>query len=214
MGLDPSEIRRSYDRVAEQYAAAFADELDAKPLDRALLSVVADDVRQRAAGPLADLGSGPGHIGAFVAARGAPAVALDLAPAMAAVARHEMGVPATAGSLTDLPFTDHSLGGAVAFYCLIHLDDAGLDAAAAELARAIAPGGPLLVAFHTGTEVRHLDTWYDQPVDLDFRFYEPVTVTSRLEDAGFAIEATFDRAPHPHESTRRTYLLARCLPPA
>jgi SAM-dependent methyltransferase len=209
MGLDPREIRQSYDRVAEQYAAVFADELDAKPLDRALLSVVADDVRRQAQGPLADLGSGPGHIASFLAAQGARTLALDLAPAMAAVARHKLGVPATAGSLTALPFADASLGGAVAFYCLIHLDDAGLDVAAAELARTIAPGGVLLTAFHTGTEVRHLDTWYDQPVDLDFRYYEPTTITTRLEAAGFAIEATLDRAPHPHESTPRTYLLAR-----
>jgi SAM-dependent methyltransferase len=214
MGLDPASVRRSYDRVADHYADRFLGELDHKPLDRALLSVVTEDVAGRSQRPIGDLGAGPGHVAAFLAQRGADVVAVDLSPAMAAVGHHRLGLAAVAGSLTALPLATGSLGGAVAPYSLIHLDDEGLDAAARELARVVAGGGPLLVAFHTGQEVRHLDSWWDEEVDLDFRFLEAPAVTSRLERAGFAVEAVLERAAHPEEvDTRRTYVLARRATP-
>lgn len=210
MGLDPGSVRRSYDRVAGRYADALIGELGYKPLDRALLGVVADDVRERGGGVIADLGAGPGQVAAFLREQGAEVVALDLSPAMAAVGRERLGLAAVAGTLTALPFRDGALAGAAAFYCLIHLDDAGLDRAPAELARVVAPGGPLLVAFHTGDEVRHLDEWWDQPVDVDFRFLRSGPITERLERAGFIVEAVLERAPYADEAdTQRCYLLAR-----
>lgn len=210
MGLDPGSVRRSYDRVAQRYADDFVDELDHKPLDRALLSVLADDVGQRRQGPIGDLGAGPGHVASYLAGLGADVTALDLSPAMAAIAHDRLELVAVAGSLTSLPFGPGALGGAVALYCLIHLDDEGLEVSTRELARVVADGGPLLVAFHTGREVRHLDTWWDEEVDLDFRFLEATPVAARLERAGFTVEAVLERAAYPDEvDTRRTYILAR-----
>ncbi|HEY8524623.1 MAG TPA: class I SAM-dependent methyltransferase [Acidimicrobiales bacterium] len=209
-GTSEGGVRRSYDAVAGPYADNFLNELGHKPLDRALLATLAHDVRERGRGPVGDLGAGPGHVAAHLAGLGVPAVALDLAPAMAVEARRRLGLSAAAGSLTALPLRDGALGGATAFYCLIHLDDPALDRAAAELARVVAGGGPLLVAFHTGTEVRHLDEWWDREVDLDFRFLEPEAVAGRLERAGFTVEATLQRRAYPEEvDTFRTYLLAR-----
>jgi hypothetical protein len=51
-GLDPSSIRRSYDRVAGRYAEELGDELDYKPLDRALMTVLVADVRRGGHGPI------------------------------------------------------------------------------------------------------------------------------------------------------------------
>ncbi|HLM62757.1 MAG TPA: class I SAM-dependent methyltransferase [Acidimicrobiales bacterium] len=196
--------------MAARYAEELIDELDHKPLDRALLSVIAEDARSRGLGPIGDLGAGPGHVAAFLAGLGATVVTLDLSPAMAAIARHRLGLAAVAGSLTSLPFGRDALGGAVAFYCLIHLDEDGLDAAAHELARVVGAGGPLLVAFHVGEEVRHLDEWWDEEVDVDFRFLEAAPVADRLERAGFAVEAVLERASYPEEvETRRSYILGR-----
>jgi SAM-dependent methyltransferase len=209
-GLDPSNIGRSYDLVASRYADEFVDELGYKPLDRALLAVLAADVRRGGRGPIADLGGGPGHVASFLAGHGADVLALDLAPNMATIAHHRLGVNAVAASLASLPFGAATLGGATAFYCLIHLDDDGLDSAAQELARVVARGGPVLAAFHTGDEVRHLDEWWDQEVNLDFRFLEACQVTDRLDHAGFTTEAVLVRASYPEEiDTQRTYVLAR-----
>lgn len=209
MGLEPCRVRRSYDRVAGHYADAFADELDRKPLDRALLALVARDVRSAGQGPLGDLGAGPGHVAAWLATTATPVVAVDLSPAIAALAPARFGVPAACGTLTAVPLGTAALDGAVALYCLIHLDDDHIVAAAHEFARIVAPGGPLLVAFHTGPDLRHLDQWWGEEVDLDFRFLVPDRVAATLDDAGFAVEASVQRAPYPEESTHRTYLLTR-----
>jgi SAM-dependent methyltransferase len=208
--LDPSSIRRSDDSVASRYADEFVEELAYKPLDRALLTVLAADVRRAGHGPIADLGGGPGHVASFLAGAGADVLALDLAPNMATIAHHRLRLNAVAASLASLPLGCADLGGATAFYCLIHLDDDGLDAAAQELARVVALGGPVLAAFHAGEEVRHLDEWWDHAVDLDFRFLDACQVTDRLDHAGFTTEAVLVRASYPEETdTRRTYVLAR-----
>ncbi|MGH9214216.1 MAG: class I SAM-dependent methyltransferase [Acidimicrobiales bacterium] len=213
MGLDPDAIRRSYDRVAARYAEEFVDELDHKPLDRALLAVVADDVRSGGRGPIADLGGGPGHAAAFLTALGADVAVADLSPAMATIAHHRLGLAAVAGSLSALPLRTGCLGAAVALYCLIHLDDDGLEAAVHDLARVVREGGPLLVAFHRGDETRHLDEWWGEEVDVDFRFLDSAPVSERLEQVGFTVEAVLERRSYPQEiDTRRAYILARRRP--
>jgi hypothetical protein len=37
-------------------------------------------------------------------------------------------------------------------------------------------GGRVLVSFHVGSEVRHLEQWWGQAVDIDFRFLEVADV--------------------------------------
>jgi predicted TPR repeat methyltransferase len=71
--IDP--VRASFDRVAEQYAADFADELTRKPWD-------VERLRRFAAtcgpGPVLDVGCGSaGHVGRFVADLGARVVGVD-----------------------------------------------------------------------------------------------------------------------------------------
>ncbi|GAB2814017.1 hypothetical protein GCM10027176_18200 [Actinoallomurus bryophytorum] len=76
--------------------------------------------------------------------------------------------------------------------------------------RVLRPDGLVLVAFHIGTEVRHLDEWLGHDVDIDFHFFETDGVVTAMEDAGFVIDARLERRNHPEEvETRRGYLLAR-----
>lgn len=212
MALEASTVRGSYDRVARRYADEFDDELSHRPLERALLSALLDlaglDARP---GVVADLGAGPAHVARHLRSADVPTVAVDLAPEMAAVAYHRNRVPSAAGSLTALPLADGSLAAAVVFYAVIHLDDAGLAAAAGELARVLRPGGVALVSFHVGDEVRHIDEWHGEAVDLDFRFLQPWEVRRVLAGAGLAVEATLEREPivDVEAQTRRAYVLAR-----
>jgi SAM-dependent methyltransferase len=210
MVLEPGAIRTSYDRVAERYADELIDELDHKPIDRALLALVAEDVARAGGGTVADLGAGPGQIGAFLREQGAGVVALDLSPAMAAVGRRRLGLPAVAGSLTELPLATGSLAAATVFYALIHLDDAALPVAAAEIARVLRPGGVVLAAVHIGEQVEHLDEWWGEPVDVDFRFLPTQALVDLLTGAGLHVEAVLERAPNGIEAdTHRAYVLAR-----
>jgi SAM-dependent methyltransferase len=212
VALDPATVRSSYDRVARQYADEFDDELSHRPLERALLGALPDLAGLDATpGVVADLGAGPAHVARHMRAAGVPTIAIDLAPAMATIARHRNRVPSAAGSLTALPLADASLAAAVVLYAVIHLDDTGLVAAAGELARVLRPGGVALVSIHVGDEVRHLDEWHGERVDLDFRFLNPEALGRVLAGAGLVVEATLEREPIPdvEAETRRAYLIAR-----
>jgi SAM-dependent methyltransferase len=202
-------VRRSYDAVAEKYAAGFRDELSHKPLDRALLACLIEQAEPGA--PIADLGCGPGHVAAWLAGHGAAAVGIDLSAAMVAVGRRDYpGVEFREGDLLDLPAADDEFGAAVAFYSIIHLEPPELPRAFEELRRVLRPSGLALVSFHVGTEVRHLTQWWEVEVDVDFRFLEVASVAETMQRAGFAVEAQIERANYPGEvETRRAYLLAR-----
>ncbi|WBB58694.1 class I SAM-dependent methyltransferase [Streptomyces sp. WMMC500] len=204
-----ASVRNTYDAVAESYLDTIGGELAYKPLDRALLAALLEQAEDGA--PVADLGCGPGHVTGWLAAHGARAVGIDLSPGMVALARREH--PAAefrVGDLLRLPAADGEFGAAVALYSVIHLEPGELAPAFAEARRVLRPGGRLLVAFHVGTEVRHLDDWWGHPVDVDFRFLEPAAVTALLGAAGFDVEATLERAHHPEEpETTRAYILAR-----
>ena len=101
-----SSVGASYDAVAERYAQEIGGELDAKPLDRALLAVLAE---MAAGGPLADLGCGPGHVGRHLADAGARVLGVDLSVAMCTLGVRGTGLPFAAGDLTRLPLGTGSL---------------------------------------------------------------------------------------------------------
>jgi SAM-dependent methyltransferase len=212
VGFETSTVRGSYDRIARQYAEEFDDELSHRLLERALVGALPELAGLGAApGVVADLGAGPAHVARHLRGAGVPTVAVDLAPAMAAVARHRNHVPSAAGALTKLPLADGSLAAAVVFYAVIHLDDAALATAAGELARVLRPGGVVLVSFHVGDEVRHVDELHGETVDLDFRFLRPEALRRVLADAGLVVEATLEREPIAgvEAQTQRAYVLAR-----
>jgi ubiquinone/menaquinone biosynthesis C-methylase UbiE len=202
-------VRRSYDSVAENYADSFRNELDHKPLDRALLASVAEQAEDGA--PVADLGCGPGHVAAWLAGLGVTAVGIDLSPAMIAAGRRDYPhVEFREGDLLQLPATDGEFGAAVALYSVIHLGPDELSSAFGETHRVLRPDGLLLVSFHAGSEIRHLDEWWGHSVDLDFRFLELPDVAMALERAGFRVQMRMERAAYPGEvDTRRAYLLAQ-----
>ena len=207
--------RASYDAVAEAYAARYLDELRAKPLDRALLRVFAEDVQageHDAAVPVADVGCGPGQVARFLHDLGASACGVDISPRMLELARSaHPGVTFIEAAMQALPVADAGWAGITAFYAICHVPPAELPPVLAEFHRAVRPGGPLLIAFHAGDETRHADELLGVSVDLDFFLHPPERIASLVEDAGLRIEATLRRHPYePQEvATERAYILAR-----
>ncbi|GAB3846583.1 class I SAM-dependent methyltransferase [Dactylosporangium cerinum] len=207
------KIARSYDAVAGRYAAQIGDELDGKPLDRALLGAL---VAMAGDGPVADLGCGPGHVTAHLAGLGARVVGVDLSAGMVAVARaRRPDLAFAAGDLCRLPFGDAVFGGALVAYAIIHLEPGARGRAFAELHRVVRPGGPVMVSFHTGHlehpgPVMHLSEWWGHEVDLDFRFLDPAEISAELAAAGWAPHARVDRSPLPglEAPTNRCTLIA------
>ncbi len=200
----------SYDRVAAEYTARIADELAGKPLDRALLRAFREQVGTL--GRICDLGCGPGHVAAFLATLGGEIEGIDLSSGMIAQARRRYPTLAfRQGDLRALEVPAASFGGIAAFYSIIHLSEAELAPTFREWWRVLRPAGYVLIAFHVGDTVVHLDEWWQHRVDLDFRFLQPATVTTALEQADFTVEALVRRAPYREieDPSERAYILAR-----
>lgn len=202
--------RSSYDAVAPEYAEKFKDEMDDKPFDRRALDRLAREVGQL--GPICDLGCGPGQLARYLHRNGIAALGVDLSPQMVAEARRlNPDIEFHQGDMLALPDPDDSWGGIAAFYCIIHVPRPQVVDALREMKRVLKPGGLLLISFHVGEEIKHLDEWWEKPVNLDFQFFLPDEMEGWLEEAGFEVEETLVREPNPEVEveTWRGYIFAR-----
>lgn len=205
-----SNTQKSYDQVAAEYAEKFKDEMDDKPFDRDCLDRLAREVGDL--GPICDMGCGPGQIARYLHRKGIPTLGVDLSPRMIAEAqRLNPEIHFHQGNMLSLPDADNSWGGIAAFYCIIHIPRERIVEALREMKRVLKPCGILLVTFHIGEEVKHLDEWWEKSVFLDFAFFQPEEMERWLGEAGYELEETLVREPNPQVevATRRAYLFAR-----
>lgn len=201
-------VRQTYDQLAAAYAGALWDELVGKPLDRWLLGRVAHEARGR----VLDVGCGPGHVTAYLAAQGADVSGLDLSPAMIDVARARVpDVSFVVGDLRALPEADRSLGAVVAMYAVVHVPRGELGPPIAELARVLAPGGLLLVSLHVGEEELRPPELWGIPVDLAWHFHPASDLFAAVVAAGLEPVERVVRWPYEggEHASRRAYVLAR-----
>ena len=92
-----------------------------------------------------DVATGPGHIAAAAAERGASVVGADVAEGMLALARRlHPQLEFVYGDAEDLPFEDGSFDAVIAGFVLLHLGRP--EQAAAEFARVLRPGGRVALA--------------------------------------------------------------------
>lgn len=156
-------------RLRKEYAEKFFVELAHKPKDCELLDRFAAMTAGK--GRVCDLGCGPGQIARYLHERGVEVCGIDLAPGMVEVARRlNPAISFEVGDMRAVPLANESLAGLAAFYSIIHIPRPDVTEVLGELRRVLQPGGMLLLAFHGGSEVVHLDEWWGKPVALDFTF--------------------------------------------
>ena len=204
------QVSSSYDALADEYVAHIYHELEHKPLDCEWLARFAATVGTP--GPICDLGCGPGHVARYLHEQGAQVLGVDLSPRMIEVARPLNGsIEFRVGNMAALQVADKSWSGIVAFYSIIHIPPTQIAAVVREFWRVLRPGGEVLLAFHVGDEVRHIDTLWEQQVSVDFIFYQRAWVEEQLRAAGFEIVESMERDPYEgfEVATQRAYIRAR-----
>jgi ubiquinone/menaquinone biosynthesis C-methylase UbiE len=187
--FDPQAVREfehaGWERAAAHYAATFAG------ATRAFIDRLLDAARVGAGMRMLDLASGPGHVAAAAAERGALPVGLDFSPAMIALARAgHTGIRSEQGDAEALPFADASFDAVVANFGVHHVPEP--IRALREAHRVLRPGGR--VAF---------TAWASPPENIAWRLlYDAISAHGDLRAAD---------APPPGGSLRRPEDLLRLL---
>jgi len=206
----PSDCQSIYDRIAAEYTARIAGELEHKPLDRMLLDEFA--ARLKGAGRVCELGCGPGHVARYLHDRGVDIFGIDLSPGMIEQARKlNPGIEFQQGNMLALDVEDGAWAAIVAFYSIVHIPKTDILQAFREMFRVLKPGGLLFLAFHIGLEVLREENLWGHEVSLDLVFYARKEVERSLGLAGFAIEDSLERDPYAPEveyQSRRAYIRA------
>jgi ubiquinone/menaquinone biosynthesis C-methylase UbiE len=210
MDQHTENVQKSYDQVADEYVSRIAHELEHKPLDRELLDRFARWIH--GLGLACDLGCGPGHIARYLYEHGVSVLGIDLSSRMVELARKlNPGIEFRQGNMASLDIEDESWAGIVAFYSLIHLHRQQVVPVLHEFCRVLQPNGLLLLAFHQGQEMRHVEEWWGKQVSLDGVFFERDEMEGYLREAGFEIEESLVRSPYVgvEVQTQRAYIFAR-----
>lgn len=198
-----------YDKVATHYAGKYQHELDYKAFDRKMLQLLAEKVGD--SGQICDMGCGPGQIASYLHSIGADVSGIDLSEQMVIEAgKLNPEITFQQGNMLNLnKVADNKFAGIAAFYCIIHIPYDRVVDALKELRRVLKPGGHLLLTFHIGDEIRHIESWFEEDVNVDFRFFEVAHMKDYLQLAGFTLAEIIERENYPEEvATRRAYFFA------
>lgn len=196
----------AYDAVAVRYADLVRDELDTVPLDRALLAAFAEIAQTPDAGPVAELGCGPGRVTAHLRKLGLDIFGVDLSPVMIDLARETYpDLRFEVGSMDALNLADSTLRGIVSWYSVIHTPPPDMPSYLAEFHRVLTPGGHLLLAFFDAEDEQPEP--FDHKVTTAYRW--PIDDLAKLtQKAGFTEVGRMMREPREEE---RQYRQGRLL---
>ncbi len=205
-------VTQTYDVVAEAYADHYGDELIHKPFDTWLLDRVAAHAGR--SGAVVDVGTGPGHVAAYLASHGLDVTGIDVSPGMVAEAKlRHPSVGFEVGDLRRLlrPRTAAGWSAITAWYALVHLTESELPDAIRALGSTLVSGGLLALAVHVGPETRHTSDLLGHVVDVDFVLHDPEVVRAAVKAAGLEIAEWYVRSPLPaiESETTRLYVVAR-----
>jgi len=212
-----STARECYDQMAEVYANHVSLEMTVPSIVRSGLEVFAHQVQAQGPGKVADVGCGPGHVTAFLAALGLDIFGVDNSPSLLAIAGTAYpDVRFEVGQLASLPIETGSLGALVSKHSLIHTPAQLIPAALDEFARVLAPDGLLFLSFFGSEEPATHGEEFDHAVTTAYQLDVEV-MAELLTAAGFAEEVRIVRQPQEGERqlphgiflSRRSFYSAR-----
>jgi SAM-dependent methyltransferase len=204
------EVQKTYGLTAAEYAEAFYQELDGKPLDRVLLRRFA--ARAKNKGRTADIGCGCGHTTAYLRHCGVKdLVGIDLSPDMIAQAKRlNPYLNFEVGNILSLGEVGGTFGSILAFYSIVHFNFTEVESAFHEFFRTLKAGGELLFSFHIGEEKTELDEFLGVKTRITFYYFNVDHIHEMLNSAGFRIAETVIRYPYTDVEfpSKRAYITA------
>lgn len=179
-------IGDAYTAVAGLYAQLFRDEIHEDAFALKWLDRFAEQVPEEA-GPVVDLGCGPGAVVAHLSTLGLDAIGYDVSSGQIEQARAAFpDDDFRPGDLTAIDHDDQSLGGIVARYSIIHQEPSTLGSVFSEWARVLQPGAPMLMSFFGSLERTDHARPFDHKVAVAYELF-PAVVCELLDTAGLVV---------------------------
>ncbi|WP_433160600.1 class I SAM-dependent DNA methyltransferase [Kribbella sp. CA-247076] len=177
-------VRSSYDRVADAYVDLNLGDITTYPWLRTAVDGFAAAVH--GLGPVLDVGCGPGDLTAYLAERGLDVSGVDLSPRMIEHARRRHpGHRFAVASATELDLADSSYGGILGWWSLFNLPRHILPTVLADFARALVPGGHLIIGTHLGDgDIERTEAYGGIPVTWTTHLWQPDDLRTLLTTAG------------------------------
>lgn len=178
-------VSAAYAHRAAEYIDALGSMDAMHTADRRLIEAWADAV----SGRLLDAGCGPGHWSDHLARRGAKIRGIDQVPTFIEHARaFYPSIGFDIGSIECIDEPDASLGGVLAWFSTIHHEPERIAAPLTEFARALRPGGSLLLGYFEGVQTEA----FDHAVTRAYR-WRASDLNRVLESTGFDVVETHRR---------------------
>lgn len=183
-------------------------DLAPEPWLRAALTAFAEEVN--GLGPVLDVGCGPGTVTAYLAALDVDVSGVDLSPQMITHARRlHPELQFAVASATDLDLAEASWGGILGWWSLFNLARDVLPEVLASFARALVPGGRLLMGTHVGEgDVVRTQAYGEVPVQWTTHLWQPEQLNAIIVSVGLEPTAEF-RMPTRDRSRAQVLLSAR-----
>ncbi len=191
--------RAAYNEVALAYHERFHDELDGKPYDRRLLDQFAQRFDETSL--VLDAGCGPSlHVGRVLLDKGIAVAGVDISDRCVSLAQElNPGISISQGDMGDLPDSDKSHDGIVAYYSIIDTPRRHVGRLFDEFYRVLKPGGALLTAVKAGDG----EGWNEDLIGSGQRVWMTLftleEISSHYATAGFEIDFIEARNPFDEE---------------
>ncbi len=196
----PRASRRTigaYNRIAHRYANLWFDD----PIMEPSLCQFLDNIHQ--AGPVLDVGCGPGRDVGFMQSRGYIAVGIDASTKMVAEARRRVSSARFEHmDMRKLRFPDSTFAGVWACASILHLDSNDLNIAFSEFYRILKPDGVVFVVVKHGVGAMVDDN------GRYFRLFTPPEIELLLDASGFSVLTWSIEKGRPRPGIEQTWIHA------
>lgn len=181
------DIRHAYDELAETYATERSDGGREMDILAEFLGPLSPNVR------ILDAGCGQGRPVLRRITASATGIGLDFSRQQLRLAAGNVPeTPLIQADIAHLPLADDAVDAITAFHTLIHLPMADQEAAIAEFARILRPGGRLLVSDGPAEWRGANPDWLDTGVEMRWHIAGAETTRGQLRNVGFTITAEWE----------------------
>ncbi len=137
---------------------------------------------------------------------------IDLSEGMINIAKHKNpDIEFIKGDMLDLELKEESLGGAILYYSIVHFTLEEVEKVFKKLWEILEDNWVVFMAFHVGDKVLHMDSLFDEKVEIDYMFFDTDKIVNILNKNKYRVIEAITRYPYEnHEyASKKGYIICQ-----